>query len=190
VSRHLLAVNVLVGLLGCLFAAGMTRELVTPLRLPPPSASRASRPVPVLSPAPAAAPPAAASYAVVASRNLFSPTRSETVAGPAVAAGPKPFLHGVVMNGSKSRAFLEDPVAKRTFGYSVGDVVAGGRVQSITDDRAIIARPDGLLEVLLQDPAKPRPAPTAPAAPGDGAPAASTPPARRTPGAAPDGDRR
>jgi hypothetical protein len=189
VSRRLLAVNVLVGLLGCLFAAGMIRELVTPLRFPPPSAPRASRPVPVLSPAPAA-PPAAASYAVVTSRNLFSLTRSETVAGPAVAAGPKPFLHGVVMNGSKSRAFLEDPVAKRTFGYSVGDVVAGGRVQSISDDRAIIARPDGLLEVLLQDPAKPRPAPTAPAAPGDGAPAASAPPARRTPGAAPDGDRR
>ena len=185
-SRRLLAVNVLVGLLGCLFAAGMIRELVTPLRFPPPSASRASRPVPVLSPAPAA-PPAGASYAVVASRNLFSPTRSETVAGPAVAAGPKPFLHGVVMNGSKGRAFLEDPVAKRTFGYSVGDTVAGGRVQSISSDRVIIFRPDGLLEVLLQDPAKPRPAPpAAAAAPGAEAPAAGMPASRRPPGAAPE----
>jgi hypothetical protein len=95
------------------------------------------------------------------------------------------------MNGGKSRAFLEDPVAKRTFGYSVGDPVAGGRVQSISADRVIIARPDGLLEVLLQDPAKPRPAPTAPgAAPGAGAPTAGTPAARRIPGAAPESERR
>ena len=106
--------------------------------------------------------------------------------------GPKPFLHGVVMNGGKSRAFLEDPVAKRTFGYSVGDTVAGGRVQSISADRVIIARPDGLLEVLLQDPAKPRPAPTtAPGAvPAAGAPAAGTPAARRIPGAAPESQQR
>jgi hypothetical protein len=184
VSRRRLAVNVLVGLLGCLFAAGVVRELLTPLRFPPPSAPRAAQPARVAPPA-SAPPVAAASYAVVASRNLFSPTRSEAAAGPAVAAGPKPYLHGVVMNGVKSRAFLEDPVAKRTFGYSVGDTVAGGRVQSISADRVIIARPDGLLEVLLQDPAKPRPAPTAPGAvPAAGAPAAGTPAARRIPGAA------
>jgi hypothetical protein len=190
VSRRRLAVNVLVGLLGCLFAAGVVRELLTPLRLPPPSAPRAAQPVRVAPPTPAP-PAAAASYAVVASRNLFSPTRSEAAAGPAVAAGPKPYLHGVVMNGVKSRAFLEDPVAKRTFGYSVGDTVAGGRVQSISADRVIIARPDGLLEVLLQDPAKPRPAPTAPGAvPAAGAPAAGTPAARRIPGAAPESEQR
>ena len=189
-TRRLLAVNVLVGLLGCLFAAGLARELLTPLPLPPPSAPRAAPAARVAPPAPAP-PAAAASYAVVASRNLFSPTRSEAAAGPAVAAGPKPFLHGVVMNGSKSRAFLEDPVAKRTFGYSVGDTIAGGRVQSISGDRVIIARPDGLLEVLLQEPAKPRPAPTAPAgAPGAGAPAAATPPVRRIPGAPPEGEPR
>ena len=87
-SRRLLTVNVLVGLLGCLFAAALVRELLTPLRLPPPSAPRAAQPARVVPPA--SAPPAvAASYAVVASRNVFSPTRSEA-AGPAVAAGPKP----------------------------------------------------------------------------------------------------
>jgi hypothetical protein len=189
VSRRLLALNVLVGLLGCLFAAGLVRELLTPLRLPPPSAPRAAQPARVAPPAPA--PPAvAASYAIVASRNLFSPTRSEAAAGPAVAAGPKPFLHGVVMNGSKSRAFLEDPVAKRTFGYSVGDTVAGGRVESISADRVIIARPDGLLEVLLQDPAKPRPATAAPVAAPGAAPAPGTPATRRAPGAAAESDRR
>lgn len=183
-SRRLAAVNGLVALLGCLFAAALVRELLTPPRLPPPSAPRAAQPARTVPPAPAPAVPAD-SYAVVASRNLFSPSRSETAAGPAVAAGPKPFLHGVVMNGGKSRAFLEDPVAKRTFGYSVDDAVAGGRVQSIGVDRVIIARPGELLEVLLQDPAKPRPAPTTPVA----GPAGS-PPARRNPGAAPESEQR
>ena len=86
------------------------------------------------------------------SKNLFSPSRSEAPAGPVVAAGPRPLLHGVVMDGPKSRAYLEDPTVKRTFGYAVGDAVNGGRVQSIGEDRVVIARPDGLVEVLLQDP--------------------------------------
>jgi hypothetical protein len=186
-SRRLFALNVLAGLLGGLFAAGLVRELLTPLRVPAPSTPRAAQSARAAPPVPP--PPAsAASYTVVAARNLFSPTRSEPAAGPAVAGGPKPLLHGVVMNGSKSRAFLEDPVARRTFGYSVGDLVAGGRVQSIGGDRVFIARPDGLLEVLLQDPAKPRPVPTAPAA-APGSEATKTPAPRRTPGAAPEGDR-
>lgn len=182
-SRRLLILNVLVGLLGCLLAAGLARELLTPLRLPPPSGPRAAPPGRVVAPA-RATPVPPASYTVVASKNLFSPTRSEGSPGPAVAAGPKPLLHGVVMNGPKSRAYLEDPVAKRTYGYSVGDPVAGGRVQSIAGDRVLIARPDGLLEVLLQDPAKPSPVTAAPAAaPGK---EATVPTSRRPPGSSPE----
>jgi hypothetical protein len=188
VSRSLLALNVLAGLVALLFALGIARELLTPLRVPsvPPA-----RPVPS-----AAAPPLALAssvagpgYGVIATKNLFSPTRNEGATGAPVAAGPKPLLHGVVMDGSRSRAYLEDPVAKHTFGYTVGDTVAGGRVQSIAVDRVIIARPDGPLEVLLQDPAKPRPAAGAPAAvpgaaagsatPAAGAPAPATPAVRR-----------
>ena len=56
-------------------------------------------------------------------------------------------------------------MSKRVAGYSVGDTVGGGRLQKIADDRVVIARPEGLLEVLLQDPSKPRPTPTPPAAP-------------------------
>jgi hypothetical protein len=103
-----------------------------------------------------------------------------------VAAGPKPFLHGVVMDGSKSRAYLEDPTVKRTFGYAVGDAVGGGRVQSIGQDRVVIARPNGLVEVLLQDPAKPTPATPAAAAaltPPPAAPTAPGVPASRIPAA-------
>jgi hypothetical protein len=180
VSRRFLALNVLLGLLGALCAAGLIRELLTPLPLPPPPTPRAAAPAAVSVPAPTPA-ASAGGYGVVVSRNLFSPSRSEAPAGPVVAAGPKPFLHGVVMDGPKSRAYLEDPTVKRTFGYAVGDAVSGGRVQSISQDRVVIARPDGLVEVLLQDPAKPKlatpaaaaamtPPPAVPPAPGVPAP--------------------
>ena len=192
-SRHFLALNVLLGLLGALCAAGLIRELLTPLPLPPPPPPRAAAPAAVSIPAPTPAAPAG-EYGIVASRNLFNPSRSEAAAGPVAAAGPKPFLHGVVMDGPKSRAYLEDPTVKRTFGYAVGDAVGGGRVQSINQDRVVIARPDGLVEVLLQDPAKPKLAvpaaaaamltpPAVPAAPGVPAsriPAAPTVPPRAT----------
>lgn len=185
-SRRVLALNVLLGLLGALCAAGLIRELLTPLPLPPPPTPRAAAPAAGSVPAPTPA-ASAGGYGVVASRNLFSPSRSEAPAGPVVAAGPKPFLHGVVMDGPKSRAYLEDPTVKRTFGYAVGDTVGGGRVQSISQDRVVIARPDGLVEVLLQDPAKPKPATPAAAAaltPPPAVPPAPGVPASRIPAAA------
>ena len=183
-SRRVLALNVLLGLLGVLCAAGFIRELLTPLPLPPPPPRAAAAPA-VAGPAPTPA-ASAGGYGVVASRNLFSPSRSEAPAGPVVAAGPKPFLHGVVMDGPKGRAYLEDPTVKRTFGYAVGDAVSGGRVQSISQDRVVIARPDGLVEVLLQDPAKPKlatPAAAAAMTPPPAAPPAPGVPASRIPAA-------
>lgn len=153
--RRLLALNVALALLACLLAAGLTREMLAARPLP--STPRAAVPVP----APAAEVPASppASYGVIAAKSLFSPSRSEAPAAPATVAGPKPLLHGVVVDGPTSRAYLEDPQLKRTFGYAVGDPVGGGRVESIGTDRVVIARADGRLEVLLQDPAKPKVAP-------------------------------
>lgn len=184
-SRRFLALNVLLGLLGGLCAAALIRDVLTPAPLPPPPTPRAAAPAAVSASAP---PPGASAggYAVVASKNLFSPSRSEAPVGPVLATGPKPLLHGVVMDGAKSRAYLEDPAVKRTFGYTVGDTIGSGRVQSISQDRVVIARPDGLVEVLLQDPAKPRPAlPTAAAGvtPPAGAASAGVPtqPAAMTP---------
>jgi hypothetical protein len=167
-SRRLLVVNGVIGLLACLLVAVLIREMLIPLPLPPPVAPRPTPPME----APAAAPagPVAGGYGVIADRNLFSPSRSEAPPGPVVPQGPRPLLHGVVMSGGMSRAYLEDPVAKRPFGYTIGDTVAGGRVRSIRADRVVIARPDGLVEVLLQDPAKPRTAP--PVSSGARAPAA------------------
>jgi hypothetical protein len=164
VSRRLIVINVALGIVSVVLAVGIVRTLLAKRPLPPPPASKA-----VSAPAPAV--PAAAgdvgpgAYGVIAARTLFNPSRSETAAAVVVAAAPvaKPILHGVVVDGAKSRAFLEDPAFKRVAGYSVGDTVGGGTIQKISDDRVVIVRPEGLLEILLQDPSKPRaaPAPTA-----------------------------
>ncbi|HEX9420835.1 MAG TPA: type II secretion system protein N [Methylomirabilota bacterium] len=175
-SRRLLVINVALGIVSVVLAVGIFRTLLVKRPIPPPAAPRT-----VSAPASAAAAAAGdagpAAYTVIAARNLFNPSRSETAAAAAPVA--KPILHGVVIVGAKSRAFLEDPMSKRVAGYSVGDKVGGGTIQKIADDRVVIARPEGLLEVLLQDPSKPRPTPTAPTAPAQVAP--------QQPGAAPIG---
>ena len=171
-SRRLLVINVALGIVSVMLAVSIFRTLLVKHPLPPLSAPRA-----VSAPAPAAvvegsdAGPAA--YAVIAARNLFNPSRSETAAVAAPVA--KPILHGVVIDGAKSRAFLEDPALKRVAGYSVGDTVGGGRIQKIADDRVVIARPEGLLEILLQDPSKPRVAPAATGVPAQAGPTQAGP---------------
>jgi hypothetical protein len=162
VNRRLLLLNAVLVLVSALFATALVRELLTPLRLPPPGPARPAPPATAPGPEAATAPPGGGgAYLVIVSKNLFSPTRAEGLAASAAApSAPKPVLHGVVMDGPRSRAYLEDPNARRIYGYAVGDAVAGGRVQSINGDRVIIARPDGRMEVLLQDPDKPKPEPT------------------------------
>jgi hypothetical protein len=178
--------NIALALVGCLLAAALARELVAAHPLPPPPAPRATRAVATAPPPSASAPPSTAGYGVIATKNLFSASRSEAPAGPVAAAGPKPVLHGVVVDGPKSRAYLEDPAVKRTFGYAVGDSLGGGRVESIAVDRVVIGRGDGSVEVLLRDPSKPRPAPTAPApAGGPQAGAAPSGPATASPATSP-----
>ena len=166
VSPRLALLNlVLVGVAGY-FGLQLVRELAAPRPLPSRTAAR---------PAPAAAPGAEApadpavrpsgAYGVVASRNLFSPSRTDVVAvspEASAAATPRPVLHGVVLDDAKSRAYLEDVATKRTFGYAVGDVVAGGKVTAIRGDRVVLARPEGSIEVMLRDPSKPAPPPVAP----------------------------
>ena len=173
-SRRLLALNIVLAILSIALAAGIVRTLIVRHALPTPAAPRAATP-PAPPPATENADPGLSGYAVIAARNLFNPDRSET----AVATAPvvaKPILHGVVIDGVKSRAFLEDPAAKRVAGYSAGDMIGGGRIQRISDDRVVIARPEGLLEVLLRDPSKPR-ATAVTAAPTQQAPTgAPTPP--------------
>jgi Type II secretion system protein C len=149
--RRLIVLNVVLGLASLAFTVGIVRALLVKRPIPPPPAVRTVAPAP---PRPAAAPaPENPEGDAIIAQNLFNPARSEkaTVAVAVV----KPILHGIVIEGTKSRAFLEDPTMKRVGGYSVGDTVSGGTLQKIADDRVVIARPEGLVEVLLQDPSPP-----------------------------------
>ena len=157
---------VLLGVAGY-FGLQLMRELAGPRPLPTRPAAR-----PATAAAPGAEVPAdpavrpSGAQGVVASRNLFSPSRTDVVAtspeASAAAAAPRPILHGVVLDEAKSRAYLEDVATKRIFGYAVGDVVAGGKVTAIRGDRVVLARPEGSIEVMLRDPSKPAPPPVAP----------------------------
>jgi hypothetical protein len=129
-------------------------------------------------------------YAVVAERNLFSPTRTETAPEPPRTAGggtaappaPKPRLYGVVLlPEGRGRAYLEDVQRRRVFGYSEGDLVGDAKLEQIKSDRVVLRRGSETFEVLLYDPAKPRQsaAPSgvqSPEAGGAGRPPAARPP--------------
>jgi hypothetical protein len=84
----------------------------------------------------------------------------------------------VVLDGPHSRAYIEDPATRRVAGYALGDPIGGGKLVRILEDRVVIGRPEGLVEIMLKDPAKPRPeSPAAPAIPGiPSAPAAELQP--------------
>jgi len=161
--KRLLILNVLLGGVGLFCVAFIVQQLVW---APPPLTGR---PRPVTPPSgPAGRPPVphapVSAYNVIASRSLFSPTRSEapaTATTGALLGGPKPNLQGVVLRDTNPIAYLEDPLTKRVAGYRIGDTIAGGRVEAITADHVLISRPDGNMDVRLRDPSKPRPAPPA-----------------------------
>src|SRR5437867_4416267 len=99
--RRLLAVNVVLAGVSLLCVSLIVKQLIgsrpaAPSRSRPPAAALAAPPSAAGSPRlPAQA------YSVIATRNLFSPTRSETP-GAGMAGGPainivKPSLHGVVL---------------------------------------------------------------------------------------------
>jgi hypothetical protein len=166
--NRLLVVNVVLAGISLLCVGLIVKQLVSA----PPTVAARSRP-PGAGPA---APPAtqpqhspAQAYSMIASRNLFSPTRSETP-GTGLAGGPssnivKPNLHGVVLREGAPIAYLEDPLTKRIAGYRIGDPIAGGTVQTISADAVMIARPDGVVDVRLRDPSKPKPPAPAPGQP-------------------------
>lgn len=164
-SRRLLLLNVLLGAVSIACAAFIVWEIVAPWPAPQARAHPAAPAAPA--PGPAAPRPPASAYNVVAARNAFSPTRSEdastvTGGGGATLGAAKPNLYGVVLRDQNPIAYLEDPLTKRVAGYRVGDAIAGGTLQTIAADRVVIARPDGLMDVRLRDPSKPRPPAGAP----------------------------
>jgi hypothetical protein len=185
VGRKLLVLNVLLAGVSLFCVAFIVEQLG--FSSPPAPAARPRPPAaagPAAAATPAAPRPPAAAYNVVATRNVFSPTRTETTEAPGAGAAlavVKLNLHGVVLRDTNPIAYLEDPLTKRVAGYRIGDTIAGGKVEAIAADRVVITRPEGTVDVRLRDPSKPRPAPPAPAAapgaPGvPGAPPAVGPP--------------
>ena len=178
-SRRLVGFNLCLGVLSLVFAVAMGRELLHSRPLPgPPQVRPVAAGAPAqASPGPSRSEPDARAVGdaspsgdspaaeVIASGNLFDPLRG-TGGAAAEPAGPRPLLYGVVAGeGAKSRAYVEDPATKVVRGYQVGDTVAGWRLDQIRDDRVVIAGPGrGVLEVLLREPTKPRPALVASAA--------------------------
>jgi hypothetical protein len=189
-------VNTVLGLVAAGLFTYIVWEFSRPLNTAVRPRPRGVNPVsPSALPAPASRETGPGAWGSVASRNLFSPARSDsgTASAGGVTAttlGPKPNLYGVVLREGAPLAYLEDPVTRRVTAYRVGDSVAGGVVKSISADGVMLARPDGQMDVRLHDPAKPRPpipaapqAPTVPPAaqgqpPVDGQPIA--PPAAQT----------
>ena len=162
-SKRLPVITVLLVGVSLAFAALIARELTSVPRVakprPQPAASVGAFP-PGATPADSA-PAAAGQYTVVATRNLFSPTRSEAPVTPLAAPPPapvlpKPNLFGVVLQEGTPIAYLEDPVTKRVARYRVGDSVAGGTVQAIGSDTVMLARPEGQVTVRLHDPTRPK----------------------------------
>lgn len=183
-----LLVDVVLAAAVCAAAVGLVREVVEGRPLPPAlvTGAEGSGPRPAV-PDPAEAPVAGPAgsvgeapeaYGVIAERNLFAAARGETAVVVAALPGAKPILHGVVIDGERSRAYLDDPVAQRVFGYSVGDAVAGGRLERILADRVMIRGPAGVAEVLVHDPTKPQ---DETAAPAPASPRARRPGARSAP---------
>jgi hypothetical protein len=160
-ARHLIALNLLLVAISVAAVIYTVREITS---VPAATAVR-PRPTPAVTPtASSESAPPPGSFGMVASRNLFSPTRTEAPPAPVAAAGAapaapvaKPNLYGVVLLENTPIAYLEDPSTKRVAGYRQGDTVAGGTVQLIAADHVVLTRPEGRVEVRLNDPSKPRP---------------------------------
>ncbi|HSF04457.1 MAG TPA: hypothetical protein VLG10_01575 [Methylomirabilota bacterium] len=178
-SRHALTLNVVLGAIAIGFATYIAWEVLRPAPSGGPQArSKSGTPPPVAAIPARPAPEPAGSWSVITSRNPFSPSRSEApltgaLGGPALNV-PKPNLYGIVLKDGAPFAYIEDPVTKRVAAYRIGDAVAGGTVQKIARDGIMLARPEGVIDVRLHDPGKPRPAAPTPAAAASPSPA--TPP--------------
>ncbi|OGL07585.1 MAG: hypothetical protein A3I17_03920 [Candidatus Rokubacteria bacterium RIFCSPLOWO2_02_FULL_72_37] len=189
--QRLLVLNVLLGGVSLLGVAYIVQQLALAPASPAPRGPRPAPSPAAAAAAPGAAPagPGAGAYTTIASRNLFSPTRSEApgAAAGAVPAGlAKPILYGVVLRDGAPIAYLQDPATKRTASYRIGDQIAGGTVKTIDADQVVLSSPAGQVSVRLRDPSKPRApvqpvaqpgAPGRPAQPTVVAPGAVTPPA-------------
>ena len=163
-SKRLLLLNLVLVSGAVVFSVQLVQTFLPAPRLPsPPRAPTSQVTAPPATEERARVPVPLATYDVVASKNLFNPSRSE-VGTASVAPVAKPLLYGIVLKDGAPAAFLEDPVTKKVTSYKVGDSLAGGQLERIEADRVVIRRGEGTFEVLLRDPAKPKAVAAAPPA--------------------------
>jgi type II secretory pathway component PulC len=156
-SRSLLALNLFFAITAVFLSVWIARVVSTTLALPPAPAARPVHPTPSVQDASPRIRPSLDDYDNVVRLNLFSPSRSSgaTQSAPPVTA-ERPVLHGVVIVAETGFAYLEDPVSKRVSTYKTGDEVGGGQLERIEQDRVVIRRSEGVFEVMLRDPSKPK----------------------------------
>jgi hypothetical protein len=158
-SPHVLATVFLIGV-SLASVAYIVRALMPDTATPTPTSRSASHPTTAVPDVVLKRPLPVGSSDMVISRNLFSPTRAEAgkAADSASApSAPTPALYGVVLRDDAPIAYLEDPATKRVTGYHTGDAFAGGTVGLIAADHVVLLRPEGRVEVHLNDPSKARP---------------------------------
>ncbi len=176
-SKGLVLLNLLLAAAAVAFSIQLIRVLFTPHPFSSPPVPHSVQAVVSPKEDPAPTRPPLAAYNVVATRNLFNPSRSEAVTQTeSLAQASKPVLYGVLINGDTRLAYLEDPATKRVVAYKTGDALAGGQLERIETDRVVIKRAEGPLQIMLKDPHKPKPTvsePTPP--PGTASPAAFPP---------------
>jgi hypothetical protein len=176
-SKRLLGVNALLAGLSVGFSIYIVWEMTAPLS---PSMDTPSRPVntAIVEPdnTPRLATPAVT--AAIASRNLFSPTRTDAQRADSAVIGT-PGLHlnlfGVVLAGERSIAYLEDPTSKRVYAYRLGDSVAGATIRVIEASHIVLERRNQRVDVQLHDPSRPKPSLPVVVAAADGADLAARP---------------
>ncbi len=170
-SKRLFAVNAVLAGLSVGFSIYIIWEMTAPLD---PSVGTPPAPMntAVVAPDNAARLATPAIDAAIASRNLFSPTRTDAQRAESAVIGTPGLrlnLFGVVLAGERSIAYLEDPTSKRVYAYRLGDSVAGGTIRAIEASHIVLERRNQRLDVSLHDPSRPKPSLPVVVATADGA---------------------